>query len=427
MRARWNESDGSAPTAEGIARAVAGRLETQAVASIRPVLNLTGTVLHTNLGRALLPESAIEAIALVARAPCNLEFDLIQGERGERDAHVESLLARLTGADAAVIVNNNAAAVLLAINSLAMRREVIVSRGELVEIGGQFRIPDIMSRAGARLHEVGTTNRTHLRDYDQAIGKRTGMIMKVHASNYRIEGFTSSVSERDVATLAHRHDIPFAIDLGSGTLVDLRPWGLPHEPTVAEAIDAGADLVTFSGDKLLGGPQCGIVVGRRELIARLKKNPLKRALRVDKLVLAALEQVLRLYLEPDRLAASLPTMRLLTRPAPQIRAAAERFATALKPVIPASWAIEVVSCSSQVGSGAQPVEVLPSFGVKIQPAVARRQRSAAVRSLSAAFRKLPLPVIGRIDDDALVFDCRCLGDESPLLDQLGALSVNTVA
>ena len=406
---------------------MAGRLETQAVASIRPVLNLTGTVLHTNLGRALLPESAIEAISVVARAPCNLEFDLTQGERGERDAHVESLLARLTGADAAVIVNNNAAAVLLAINSIAMRREVIVSRGELVEIGGQFRIPDIMSRAGARLHEVGTTNRTHLRDYDQAISKRTGMIMKVHASNYRIEGFTSSVSERDVATLARRHDIPFAIDLGSGTLVDLRPWGLPHEPTVAEAIDAGAGLVTFSGDKLLGGPQCGIVVGKRELIAKLRKNPLKRALRVDKLVLAALEQVLRLYLEPDRLAAALPTMRLLTRPALEIRAAAERFATALKPVIPASCAIEVVSCSSQVGSGAQPVEVLPSFGVKIRPAVARRERSAAVRSLSAAFRKLPLPVIGRIDDDALLFDCRCLVDESPLLDQLGALSANTVA
>ena len=427
VRARWNESEGAALTAEEIARAVAHCLETQAIASIRPVLNLTGTVLHTNLGRALLPESAIEAITQVAGAPCNLEFDLGEGGRGERDGHVEELVSRLTGAEAAVIVNNNAAAVLLAINSLAMRREVIVSRGELIEIGAQFRIPDIMSRAGARLREVGTTNRTYLRDYEESVGKRTGMIMKVHASNYRIEGFTSAVKERDLAALAHRQNVPFVIDLGSGTLIDLRLWGLPHEPTAREAIDAGADLVTFSGDKLLGGPQCGIVAGTRELIARLRKNPLRRALRVDKLILAALEQVLRLYLEPDRLSARLPTLRLLARPASEIRGTAERFLAALKPVIPASWAIDVVSCSSQIGSGAQPVETLPSFGVRIRPSVARRERSAAARAMAAAFRKLPLPVIGRIDDDALLLDCRCLVDESRLFDQLGALSANTAA
>lgn len=389
--------------------------------SLRPVFNLTGTVLHTNLGRALLASEAAEAAQRAMTGAVNLEFDVEEGARGERDSHVESLICRLSGAEAAVVVNNNAAAVILALNALALGREVVVSRGELIEIGGAFRLPEIMARAGCRLREVGSTNRTHPRDYEEAIGPDTALLMKAHTSNYVIQGFASSVSGRDMAAIARRHGVPSIEDLGSGTLVDLERWGLPHEPTVRESIEAGVDLVTFSGDKLLGGPQVGIVAGRKELVARLARNPLKRALRVDKIRLAALEATLRLYLDPDRLARRLPTIRLLARPRAEIEAAARRLAPVVAAAVGEGFAVEVAACRSQIGSGALPMEALDSAAVRIVPRVGKRAAGSEIGRLAARFRALPVPVVGRVEDGALVFDLRCLEDEAGFAGQLAGL------
>ncbi|WP_374368449.1 L-seryl-tRNA(Sec) selenium transferase [Dongia sp.] len=415
-------SSGSGAVAELVAVSAHARLEAQSVPSLRPVFNLTGTVLHTNLGRALLAEAAIAAATAVMRAATALEFDLETGRRGERDDHLRGLLCELTGAEDATIVNNNAAAILLVLNTLAKGREAIVSRGELIEIGGAFRLPEIMSRAGARLVEVGTTNRTHPKDYVEAIGARTGLVLKVHTSNYRVQGFTKEVGAGDLAHLAQARGVPLVNDLGSGTLVDLTRFGLSHEPTVAEAIAEGADLVTFSGDKLLGGPQTGFIVGRKELLARINRNPMKRALRVDKIRLAALEATLKLYRDPERLVERLPTIRLLARPQSEIESLAHRVVAILAGKLGAAFRVEVIACASQIGSGALPLETLPSAGIAIHP-VKSRGRGRALMMLAAVFRRLPVPVIGRIADDALILDLRCLEDEAGFAANFTALEL----
>ncbi len=408
---------------EGLTRHIEGRVGAALQMSLRPVFNLTGTVLHTNLGRAPLAEEAIEAMTSVARGAVNLEFDLGKGRRGDRDDHVEDWLCRLTGAEAATVVNNNAAAVLLMLNTLANRREVPVSRGELIEIGGAFRMPEIMRRAGCRLVEVGTTNRTHLRDFAEALSGRTGALMKVHTSNYVVQGFTAEVPDADLVKLAQDNDLPYIVDLGSGALIEMEGLGLPHETTVRETLAQGADLVSFSGDKLLGGPQAGLIAGRADLIAKLKKNPLKRSLRVDKVTMAALAATFRLYADPDRLAEKLPTLRLLSRPTADIRALAENLQPSLQDALGPDYSVSVAPSTGQIGSGSLPVESLESVALSIAPANRGRGAGRNLKRLAAAFRSLPVPVLGRIHDDALLFDLRCLEDEAGWRAQLSQLRI----
>jgi L-seryl-tRNA(Ser) seleniumtransferase len=384
--------------------------------NLHVVINATGVVLHTNFGRALLAEPAIEAIVMAARSPVNLEYDVNSGARGDRDSAVEGELQELTGAEAATVVNNNAAAVLLALNTLAAGREVIVSRGELIEIGGSFRLPDVMTRSGARLKEVGTTNRTHPRDYDQAIGPDSALLMKVHPSNYRIVGFTHEVTLEELVQIGHRHGIEVIEDLGAGALLDLSKHGLPREPIVRERIAAGAGLVTFSGDKLLGGPQAGIIVGRRELIQRLRSNPLKRALRCDKLTLAALEATLRLYLRGDAVSA-LPTLRVLRRSLGEIELAAARARDILRERLGNEFELDIVGTFSEIGSGSLPTARLESRAIRItHPAV-------TASSIAAIFRQAHPPVIGRIADGVFLLDCRTIEDSAVLAVEFRAVSL----
>lgn len=399
------------------------RLRTAVSVSLKPVFNLTGTVLHTNLGRAQMPQCAADAVMQTMTRPVNLEFNLHGGERGERDSHVERWLTQLTGAAAAVVVNNNAAAVYLTLNTLALKKEVTISRGELIEIGGAFRIPDIMARAGCKLHEVGTTNRTHAKDYAASISARTAAIMKVHTSNYAIQGFTAAASHSELSALAHDNGLPLIVDLGSGALVNLEDYGLPHEPTPREAIAYGADIVTFSGDKLLGGPQCGLIVGREDLIAKIRKNPMKRALRVDKMTLAALEAVLRLYANPDRLKQELPTLRWLTRSLADIEAQAQRMLPAVNAALGPQVEARIIACASQIGSGSLPLDALPSAGIALEAPTKRR--GAAAEMLATAFRALPVPVIGRIKDGAFMLDLRCLDDDAGFIAQLDQLRIRS--
>jgi L-seryl-tRNA(Ser) seleniumtransferase len=400
------------PAAAEIAAEVAAAAAAWQVPRVTPVINLTGTLLHTNLGRAPLSAAAVEAMVRAA-ATINLEYDLDAGRRGDRDTLIEALLCRLTGAEAATVVNNNAAAVFLALNTMANRRKVAVSRGELVEIGDSFRMPDIVTKSGCRLREVGTTNRTHRKDYAQAIADGAAVLLKVHTSNYRIEGFTTEVPLAALVELGRSHDVPVVADLGSGALVELARYGLEPEPTVQATVRAGADVVTFSGDKLLGGPQAGFIVGRRDWIRRIKRNPLKRALRCDKLRLAALEATLQAYLSPRTLEQSLPAYRMLGRPIEEI----DRLAHELLPHLQ-RWAsdrasVEIVHGTSQVGSGSAPAAALPTRLIALAPHGGRPER------LARALRELAPPVIGRVHGGRVLLDLRALLDPQPLLQALG--------
>jgi len=399
---------------EAVAARVAERVAILARPSLRRVLNLTGTLLHTNLGRAPLCEAALQAVDAVGRGYSNLEFDLESGRRGQRFAHIEALLCRLTGGEAACVVNNNAGAVMLCLAALAGGRSALVSRGELVEIGGSFRIPEIMAASGVRLVEVGTTNKTHPADYSRAIDADTALILKVHTSNYRILGFTEAVDGRELTELAHALDLPVLEDLGSGLLCDLTAYGLPREPTVREALATGIDLVTFSGDKLLGGPQAGIIVGRREVVERVRKHPMARALRIDKLTLAALEATLQLYLDPEQARREIPTLRMLSLPAAALHERCSSLLPAVQQAVGRQVTAEIVPATATVGGGALPLAELPGWAIALHSA----QRSA--NTLSDALRRGEPAVIGRIQDDRLLLDPRTLlaDEEHDLLQAL---------
>ncbi|MBP1712249.1 MAG: selA [Deltaproteobacteria bacterium] len=377
--------------------------------SLRPVINATGVVLHTNLGRAPLAAEVLQHIVETAQGYSNLEFDLTTGERGSRYEHVEEILCRLSGAESALAVNNNAGAVLLSLNTLAEGREVIVSRGQLVEIGGSFRIPDVMKKSGARLVEVGTTNRTHLRDYEQALGDKTALLLRVHTSNYRILGFTAEVPLRELVTLGSSKNLPVMDDLGSGCLIDLSRFGLEPEPTVQEAIQAGADVVTFSGDKLLGGPQAGMIVGKKRYLDPIKKNPLTRALRIDKLTLAGLESTLRLYLEGDQALSRLPTFRMLTGSMGNLERRSKRFLKILSKEVGALCRLRLKDDSSQVGGGALPIQELPTKVLALFPA----KLSAA--DLEKRLRNGEPPVVVRIKENEVLLDLRTVAKEEERL------------
>ncbi|MBI4527828.1 MAG: L-seryl-tRNA(Sec) selenium transferase [Deltaproteobacteria bacterium] len=378
------------------------------------VVNATGTVLHTNLGRALLPQKAIDAVECVGKNPVNLEYDLDKGERGKREEMIEKLLVELTSGEAATVVNNNAAAVLLGLNTVADGKEVIVSRGELIEIGGSFRIPEIMAKSGAILKEVGSTNRTHPKDYESAIGKETALLLKVHASNYRIVGFSAEVSLADLVAIGKRHDVPVMEDLGSGALLDLGRYGLPKEPVVAERIALGADIVTFSGDKILGGPQAGLVVGKKSWINRLSKNPLHRALRCGKLTLAALEATLRLYQQSSNIAEEIPTLKAFTRSLKEIEEMGEKLLPSLTESLGEGFRLALEDSTAQIGSGALPTEEIPSKVIAIQHA------RFGAEWIAQRFRSANPPILGRIRENRFLLDLRAIFEPTDLIPNVGS-------
>lgn len=388
-----------------VAAAAAHRAKEKLRPSLQPLINATGTVLHTNLGRAPLSKAALAALSEVSRTYSNLEVDLATGERGHRYAHVEALLCRITGAEAATVVNNNAGAVLLALTALAQGREAIVSRGELVEIGGAFRVPEVMAAGGVRLREVGTTNKTHLQDYRAVIGAETALLLKVHTSNYRIVGFTAAVPAAELVPLGREHGVQVMEDLGSGMLIDLTPFGLPAEPTVREAVATGIDVVTFSGDKLLGGPQAGIIIGRRATVETIRRHPLARALRIDKLTLAALEATLRHYLDPAEALREIPVLRMLAAKPDELRRRSQRLASQLQVALGADVNVTVIPATGQVGGGALPLAELPGFAIAIAP------QTLSVETLATRLRQGRPPVLGRIQDDRLLLDLRTVAPD----------------
>jgi L-seryl-tRNA(Ser) seleniumtransferase len=399
---------------DSILTEVERRMDLDRQPSLIPVVNATGTLLHTNLGRAVLPRSAIDALCRVASQPSNLEYDLEMGGRGRREALIERLLVWLTGAEAATAVNNNAAAVLVAVNTMANGKEVVVSRGELVEVGGAFRIPDILVKSGASLREVGTTNRTHPEDYERAIGPNTGLLLKVHTSNYRIVGFSSDVPLGELVSIGRRHSVPVMEDLGSGALVDLSQYGLPREPLVSERIALGADIVTFSGDKILGGPQAGLVVGTRNWLAQIAKNPLHRAVRCGKLTIAALEATLKLYQQSTDVTGQIPTLRTFTRALGEIETLGAQAVPALQRALGDDYRVSMEDSTSQIGSGALPTEDIPTKVIAVDSDVMSAERVAE------RFRAARPPIIGRISDGRFLLDLRTIFDVDDLLPRWGS-------
>ena len=411
-RQRVLEGDSAAGSHDMVLADAKRHLELLEQPSLRPVINATGVIVHTNLGRSLLPEHIMPALTAVACGYSNLEYNLEAGRRGSRYSHVEQILCRLTGAEAALVVNNNAAAVLICLDTLAKGREVVVSRGELVEIGGSFRIPDVMARSGAFLREVGATNRTHLRDYRAAINDNTALLMKVHQSNFSVVGFTSSVPMSELSELAAEHGLYVFEDLGSGTLVDFSRYGLQHEPTVQESLAAGADLVSFSGDKLLGGPQAGIIVGRKEIVNRIKMNPMNRAMRIDKLTLVALEQILRIYRDPAAAVQEIPTLRMMTAPVEEQKRRARRLAARFRRECPDIVKFSLCDTVSRAGGGALPLQEIASAGI----AVSGHDSDFSAASLEYRLRSGTPPVIVRVEHDRLVLDVRTVRDaEFPVI------------
>jgi L-seryl-tRNA(Ser) seleniumtransferase len=405
--------EGDALEDESILARLEERMDLAHGLGLMPVVNATGTVLHTNLGRALLPQVAVDAICRVASSPVNLEYDLARGERGRREQRIEELLVDLTGAEAATVVNNNAAAVLLALNTLASGKEVIISRGELIEIGGAFRIPEIMEKSGVIIREVGTTNRTHPQDYENAVGEHTGLLLKVHTSNYRVVGFHSEVTLTELVAVGKKHNVPVMEDLGSGALVDLSQYGLPKEPIVSERILLGADIVTFSGDKVLGGPQAGLVVGTAHWVNHISRNPLHRALRCSKLTIAALEATLKLYRESANIAEHIPALKALTSPLAEIEAMGKRLMPALEEALGPAFRLSLEDSTSEVGSGALPTDEIPTKAIVVE-----HDRMGAHR-IAERFRRARPPIIGRIKNNKFLLDLRTISDPDDLIPKWG--------